>query len=138
MCKSVRELCRSDPFECALGVLCGKWKGMILFSLLGGAQRYGELRRVLLGISERTLAKQLCELCALGLVTREVDAACQLVVNYRLSAQGEALGPALRAMEAWGLQLLQQPARVRDRVSPQEAIVARRRTGRFPDASGGD
>ncbi len=102
MRKSVRELCRSDPFECALGVLCGKWKGMILFSLLGGAQRYGELRRVLLGISERTLAKQLRELCALGLVTREVDAACQSVVNYRLSAQGEALGPALRAMEAWG------------------------------------
>lgn len=111
---------------------------MILFSLLGGAQRYGALRRVLLGISERTLAKQLRELCALGLVVREVDATCRSAVNYRLSAQGEALGPALRAMEAWGLRLLQRPAHARDRVSPQDAIVVRRRTGRFPDPSARD
>jgi DNA-binding HxlR family transcriptional regulator len=42
--------------EAALDVIGGKWKVLILWALRSGAHRFGELRRLVPGISEKMLA----------------------------------------------------------------------------------
>ncbi|CAN5718770.1 hypothetical protein BH18PSE1_BH18PSE1_12180 [soil metagenome] len=58
----------SCPVETTLAVINGRWKVLVIHHLLEGIQRFGELHRVLPGISHRTLAKQLREMEAARLV----------------------------------------------------------------------
>lgn len=82
--------------------LLGKrWTGVILAVLTHGEARFAELHRSIPGISERMLSDRLTELSKAGLVVREVVPGPPLGVNYRLTAAGQALGPALEALGAW-------------------------------------
>ena len=47
------------PVERALGVLSGRWKAIIPYVLLDGAQRTGELEKRIAGISQKVLIEQL-------------------------------------------------------------------------------
>lgn len=96
------------PVEATLDVISGKWKGVILYHLLEGTLRFGELKRRLRGITQRMLTKQLRELEDSGLVVRTVYAEVPPRVEYRLSKEGHSLEPILRALEAWGERRLDQ------------------------------
>jgi DNA-binding HxlR family transcriptional regulator len=80
----------------------GKWKGLILFALQDGALRFGELRRAVVGISERMLILQLRELETAGLVHREVHHQVPPKVEYSLTDFGESLNAALAPLGLWG------------------------------------
>src|SRR6478752_3860963 len=54
------------PVESTLTYLDGKWKGVLLYHLLDGTQRFNGLRRKLPTITQRMLTKQLRELEAAG------------------------------------------------------------------------
>lgn len=62
---------RADcPVEATLAV-GGKWKAVLIFHLMNGDnQRFAELRRKTVGISDRILSRQLRELEADGIVAR--------------------------------------------------------------------
>ena len=91
--------------EAALQLLEGRWKLVLLFHLFGGqVQRYSDLERLVPGISQKMLAQQLRQLEADGLVTRTVYAQVPPKVDYRLTAWGQALCPALDAMLTWAAQ----------------------------------
>ena len=45
--------------EAALAVVGGKWKPIVLWHLAPGPRRFGELRRLVTGISEKMLIQQL-------------------------------------------------------------------------------
>ncbi|AGC46999.1 helix-turn-helix transcriptional regulator [Myxococcus stipitatus] len=90
------------PVESALGVLGGRWKGVVLYWLLKGTHRFGELRKRLPNCSARMLTLQLRELEEDGLVKRTVYPEVPPRVEYELSAFGRSLEPVLRGLHDWG------------------------------------
>jgi len=88
--------------EATLDLIDGKWKGVILFHLQGGTQRFGELRKRMPGITQRMLTKQLRALEDDNLVIRKVYAEVPPRVEYRLSEIGESLRPVIDTLRAWG------------------------------------
>jgi DNA-binding HxlR family transcriptional regulator len=80
----------------------GKWKGVILFHLQAGTQRFGELRRRMPGITQRMLTKQLRALEEDHLVIRKVYAEVPPRVEYTLSEIGESLRPVIETLRQWG------------------------------------
>jgi DNA-binding HxlR family transcriptional regulator len=88
--------------EATLDLIDGKWKGVILFHLQGGTQRFGELRKRMPGITQRMLTKQLRALEEDNLVIRKVYAEVPPRVEYRLSEIGESLRPVIDTLRAWG------------------------------------
>lgn len=88
--------------EAALEVMGGKWKGVILYHLLEGTLRFGELRRKIPGITQRMLTQQLRELEEDGIVHREVFAQVPPRVDYSLTEFGGTLAPVVGQLSAWG------------------------------------
>lgn len=83
------------PVESTLNFLDGKWKGVILFHILSGTHRFGELKRKLKSITQRMLTKQLRELEEAGLVTRTVHPVVPPHVDYALTTVGLRLEPVI-------------------------------------------
>jgi DNA-binding HxlR family transcriptional regulator len=90
------------PVETTLTVIGGRWKVLILQELFGGVMRFNVLHRALVGVSHRTLAQQLRELEAKGIVRRKVYRQVPPKVEYSLTPLGETLKPILDAMHEWG------------------------------------
>jgi DNA-binding HxlR family transcriptional regulator len=88
--------------ELALGVIGGRWKGVVLYWLLDGKKRFGELRRLLAACSPRVLTLQLRELEDAGLIKRTVHAEVPPRVDYELTAFGRSLEPVLLGLKEWG------------------------------------
>lgn len=90
-----------------------KWKkswirsaanGRCAFCLWWGAHgtlRYGELRRLLDGVTHKMLSNQLKELAADGLVERIDYGEVPPRVDYRLTPNGEALMPIFDDIQAY-------------------------------------
>jgi DNA-binding HxlR family transcriptional regulator len=95
-----------DSFSCgldvALAVIGGKWKPLILFHLGGEARRFGELRRLVAGISEKVLIQQLKELEAGGVLTRTDYRELPPRVDYAMTPFGRSLATALVPLCSWG------------------------------------
>lgn len=90
------------PVELAVEVIGGRWTPVLLAHLKEGELRYGQLRKLVPGISQKMLTQRLRELERAGLVVRTVHEDAVVTVSYRLSEQGQELGPMLRAMYDWG------------------------------------
>ena len=90
------------PVEGALDVIGGKWKGVVMYHLLAGTKRFNELHRMMPGVTQRMLTRQLRELEADGLVHREVYAEVPPRVEYSLTAKGDTLRQIILALKAWG------------------------------------
>ncbi|WP_261557586.1 winged helix-turn-helix transcriptional regulator [Frankia tisae] len=87
--------------------LLGKrWSGLIIGTLLAGPARFSEIAKLVPGVSERMLSGRLAELSQAGLLEREVLDGPPLATRYRLTACGEALRPALHALELWAQEHL--------------------------------
>jgi DNA-binding HxlR family transcriptional regulator len=92
----------SCGLDVALAVVGGKWKPLVLFHLGGGSRRFGELRRLVTGISEKVLIQQLKELEADGILSRTDYRELPPRVDYAMTAFGRTLATALVPLCAWG------------------------------------
>ena len=89
--------------ELTLSVIGGKWKMLILWHLgKEGTKRFGELKALMPGITQRMLVNQLRELEEDLIVKREVYPVVPPKVEYSLTEQGRSLMPILDAMYNWG------------------------------------
>lgn len=86
----------------AIDVVGGKWKLHLMWVLSEGPQRFGQIRRLLEGVSEKVLSENLRQLEASGVVHREIFPEIPPRVEYSLTPLGRELAVALRPLEEWG------------------------------------
>jgi DNA-binding HxlR family transcriptional regulator len=88
--------------EIALHFMSGKWKPLVLFHLRDGPKRFGELKRLVDGISEKVLIQQLRELTDAGILTRRDYKEVPPRVDYSMTEFGRTLALALVPLCEWG------------------------------------
>ncbi|PHZ84719.1 winged helix-turn-helix transcriptional regulator [Paremcibacter congregatus] len=98
------------PTETALGIIGGKWKGMILWCLAQRTMRFSELHRTVPDITQRMLTKQLRDLERYDIIERKVYAQVPPKVEYSLSKQGQKLKFILDDLEEWSRSYLEEKA----------------------------
>jgi len=95
----------AEGVETAFKMLEGRWKMLILFHLFDGAVlRFSELERAIPAVSQKMLIQQLRQLETDAIVERIVYPEVPPRVEYRLTAWGQALCPALDAILVWAEQ----------------------------------
>jgi DNA-binding HxlR family transcriptional regulator len=96
------------PVTRAVAVIGGKWKLFIVYHLMDGTQRFGELQRRIPGITQQMLTAQLRELEADGVVARKVYAQVPPKVEYSLTPVGRELEALTERLADWGSRLPQR------------------------------
>lgn len=100
-------------FSSALNAIGGKWKTSILWEIHLKSRRFGELKRLLPGVSEKVLAQQLREMEADGLVRRDVFPGPVPKVEYSATEMGLSLNSAVTVLAEWGKRHEQRLASAR-------------------------
>lgn len=90
------------PVTKTQNVIAGKWKILILWHLSAQTRRFGELQRLVPGISKGILTSQLRELEHDHMVHREVYQEVPPKVEYSLTDWGKSFIPILESMGEWG------------------------------------
>ena len=88
-----------------IGRVADKWTMLILEVLAEqGELRFTRIGEAVAGISQKMLTQTLRQMERDGLVTRTVHAVVPPKVEYRLTAWGQAMCPALDALLEWAAQ----------------------------------
>lgn len=98
--------------DVTLRVIAGKWKPLILYFLIQGPNRYGELKRAVRGVSDKVLIQQLKELEADGVLIRTDYKEVPPRVDYTLTPLGHSLAEALVPLCTWGSENMAEVARI--------------------------
>ncbi|UQS26209.1 MULTISPECIES: winged helix-turn-helix transcriptional regulator [Amycolatopsis] len=93
----------SCPVEMTLDVLRGRWTTLVIRELLRGELGFSELRERLPALSDKVLSERLAHLTSSGVVERHRERGRPPRTRYRLSPDGERLGPVLQALWDWGV-----------------------------------
>lgn len=94
------------PITASIELIGGKWKTIILYSLLSGTRRFGEIAVRIPDISRKVLTEQLKELESDGLIVREQYKEIPPRVEYSLTDLGKSLSSVFRELEIWGTENL--------------------------------
>jgi DNA-binding HxlR family transcriptional regulator len=84
-----------------LNLLAHKWSILIVNTLEDGPKRFGEIARLVEGISPKVLTTTLRRLEGLGLLRRTIQAEVPLRVDYALTDLGRSAATALRRVLIW-------------------------------------
>lgn len=90
------------PVTITVNLISNKWKPVILFRLLEGKMRFGEIQKSLGGIAHKSLVNQLRSLESDGLITRTVFPVVPPKVEYQLTDLGKSMENILIDMYIWG------------------------------------
>lgn len=88
--------------------IADKWSMMILTVLDGGPQRFNTIRRMLEGVSQKSLTQTLRRLERNGLIERRVLTTSPVAVEYEMSDLGRTLLPPFRTLYLWTKQNMPQ------------------------------
>jgi DNA-binding HxlR family transcriptional regulator len=109
----------------ALDRLADKWTCLVVYALLNGPMRHGELKRRIQGISQKMLTQTLRSMEADGLVTRTVIDVIPPHVEYSLTDLGQTLSDPLVAICDWAMDHLAELQSARARHAQGESVKAR-------------
>ena len=90
------------PVATTVQLIGSKWKLLIIRNLLERPWRFNELKKNLVGISQKVLTDSLRSMEEDGIITRTVYPEVPPHVEYALSDLGESMRPILTAMQEWG------------------------------------
>jgi DNA-binding HxlR family transcriptional regulator len=93
---------RKCPVETTLGVISGKWKGVIIYHLMSGTKRFNELRKIYPKVTHHSLTLQLRDLENEGIIARKTYNQVPPKVEYSLTEFGRTLEPIILLMKEWG------------------------------------
>jgi len=99
----LRQDCESRQ---ALDRIADKWTCLIVYALLDGPRRHGELKRMIEGISQKMLTQTLRSMETDGLVKRTVIDVIPPHVEYGLTPLGQTLSDPLVAICQWAMDHL--------------------------------
>ena len=91
-----------EPLAAALEQVGDRWTFLVIWALLDGPRRFGELQQAVPGVATNVLAGRLKELERQGLILAEPYSARPPRFEYRATARASELGGALRLLAAWG------------------------------------
>lgn len=101
---------RVERVETAMQLIGGRWKPAIMFCLnMTGTHRFSELGRMIPGVSQRMLTKQLRDLERHGLITRVYTEEIPPRVEYSSTDLGRSLHPIYRSVCDWAGANLSPP-----------------------------
>ncbi|MGP0011511.1 MULTISPECIES: winged helix-turn-helix transcriptional regulator [Pseudomonas] len=107
------EICDTGcGLNATLRIISGKWKPLVLFFLRDGAKRYGELKRLTQGVSDKVLIQQLKDLEADRVITRTDYKEVPPRVDYSLTPLGRSLADAIVPLCTWGTENAAQMASI--------------------------
>jgi DNA-binding HxlR family transcriptional regulator len=90
--------------ERTLALIGNRWAGRVIWHLIDGRKRHGQLMALMPGISSKTLTDRLRELEHDGFLIREQFPEIPPRVEYELTARGHSLAGVFDAMALWGFQ----------------------------------
>ena len=96
--------CNTPNLHMILHIIGGKWKAKIVCNLMRGRKRFGELRRLIPGITQRVLTLELRQLEKDGIVVRRMYPTIPPKVEYSLTDRGRNLELVFTAMGTWAQQ----------------------------------
>ena len=89
------------PSREVLAHMTSRWGVLVLIALEGGTRRFGELRRMVGGVSERMLAQTLQWLEGDGIVDRVAYQVVPPHVEYSLTPLGREAADKIRSLTDW-------------------------------------
>ena len=92
------------PVRLTNNVIGGKWKPVIFNLIFHDVNRFGEMARLVEGLSKKVLTTQLREMEADGILQRRTYDQRLKKVEYSLTEKGRSFIPVIEAMCAWGLE----------------------------------
>jgi DNA-binding HxlR family transcriptional regulator len=99
----------------ALDRIADKWTCLVVYALLDGPRRHGELKRTIQGISQKMLTQTLRSMETDGLVQRRVIDVIPPHVEYSLTTLGHSLSDPLVAICRWAMDHLGEMQQARAR-----------------------
>lgn len=111
--ENARPVC---PVQKTISIIQAKWALFILYNLLAGKKRFGQLRKLLDGVSPKTLSLRLKELEEAGILKRTIFAEVPPRVEYSLTEKGASLGKVIGVVSKWGEKWMPEERAQNDRV----------------------
>lgn len=107
------EICDTGcGLNATLRIISGKWKPLVLFFLRNGPVRYGELKRLIPGVSDKVLIQSLKDLEADRVLSRTDYKEVPPRVDYALTPLGRSLAEAIIPLCTWGTENAAQMASI--------------------------
>jgi DNA-binding HxlR family transcriptional regulator len=91
------------PLRKTIDIIGGKWTLLIIYQINERTIRYGELKRCIVGISEKMLISQLKLLCEKGIVHKKSFPEIPPRVEYTLTDYGKQLLPIIDQIIQFGI-----------------------------------